>query len=176
MARDNKPTSNTISLSDLLLSQKQAGTMATIETVESDDTAIKITPWIPNVGCHCNSALTVKKVSIKELKLTGESHVCCGKRLKVVEVSFKSDAVIPIEELFAQKTKEAISAAAQNSSHVSPASQYASHIRSAIPDTQGVALPQCMPKQHPCYDPESGYKWCCPDGWFCGRVPNTCSH
>src|SRR5215216_1587865 len=76
--------------------------MATVEPVQGDPDKVKITPWLPGSGCHCQWALRLPKDAIASVRTTEEKHFCCGKVLLVVELEFKRDASVPIQDIFAQ--------------------------------------------------------------------------
>ena len=54
---------------------------------------MKITPYIPGAGCLCSLSLAVEKDAIASISRTDETHLCCGKQLSVVTVSF-ADATV----------------------------------------------------------------------------------
>lgn len=91
-----------LSIDELLDEQSQQVIRATIEKIEGDAEHVKVTPWTSNGGCNCDLAINVKKASIEGATPTGETHVCCGKTLKIVEVHFKSEATLTLDELFRQ--------------------------------------------------------------------------
>jgi hypothetical protein len=75
---------------------------ATVEPTESDVSKVKVTPWVAERGCLCSQALTVSKNAIEALTPTGDTHICCGKNLKVVEVQFKEGETIALSDVFLQ--------------------------------------------------------------------------
>ena len=79
-----------IDLEDLLNQQEQQPDVvqATIERIDSDPDRVRITPFVPGVGCLCSVAVTVPKTAIRSLTTTDETHRCCGKVVTVVEVEF----------------------------------------------------------------------------------------
>jgi hypothetical protein len=92
---------DSMTVDELLQSQHQ-GLLATLEPVAEKPDLVKLTPWVPNGGCLCAWALNVKKTAIESVRATGDSHVCCGKILKVAEITFAKDATIGLADVFAQ--------------------------------------------------------------------------
>lgn len=90
-----------IELEDLLRDQDRATAAleATIEPVDDDPDRVRITPFVPNVGCMCSVALTVRKEAIGSLVRTDEHHKCCGKTLGVVEVELTDET---LKDVFSQ--------------------------------------------------------------------------
>jgi hypothetical protein len=70
---------------------------------------VKVTPWVEGKGCLCNLALELPKSAIEVVVQTPHSHRCCNKVHTVVEVLFKKDATILLDELFHQLIKAAAS-------------------------------------------------------------------
>lgn len=93
-----------ISIDELLTSQSRAGLRATLTAVDGQPEMVKVTPYLPGKGCQCRSAIKVLKTAIEDLTTTDETHACCGKILRVVEVSFKKDASVPVASLIEQMT------------------------------------------------------------------------
>jgi hypothetical protein len=90
---DNVPN-DPIPIDDFLERQsKPVRLLVTIEAVSDDDERVKVTPYVAEVGCLCSRALTVRKDVIESVTITDDVHVCCGKRLTVVEVAF-ADATL----------------------------------------------------------------------------------
>jgi hypothetical protein len=87
--------------------------LATVEAIADRPEDVKVTPYAPGSGCGCSSALDVPKRMIREVRPTGEHHLCCGKRLAVVEIEFAEDAAIPVAELM----RRAIRPAAHGQDH-----------------------------------------------------------
>ncbi|MDT0485355.1 hypothetical protein [Streptomyces doebereineriae] len=81
-----------ISVDELLLSQRESGLRATLEAIDSDESRVKVTPYMANLGCLCSIALNVPKAAIEALVKTSATHDCCGKLLSVVEVIFADKA------------------------------------------------------------------------------------
>lgn len=103
--RAGGPT-RTVSLDELLERQVHTATLATISGVPEKKDAVKVTPWLPGAGCLCHYAIVVPKRAINELKSTSHQHVCCGKLLDVVEVTFRegrgSGNGVSVSEIFEQ--------------------------------------------------------------------------
>jgi hypothetical protein len=100
-----------LSVDQLLEIQSHQSFKGTIEAVEGNSEAIKLTPWLPGAGCFCDMALNIPRSSIDSITMTDEVHMCCGKSLPVVEVNFVKDATIPVEDLFGQISSTAAIAA-----------------------------------------------------------------
>lgn len=91
-----------ISVDELLDVQKNLlGCPATIESVEGKPGVVKITPWVDG-KCQCRLAIEVPKTSIRQVTPTGETHKCCGKGLRVVEIQFKEGSTISLKDVFSQ--------------------------------------------------------------------------
>jgi len=60
--------------------------LATVEGLPNQ--RVRVTPWGAAGGCLCELAFVVEEAAIHELAYTGDLHGCCGKQLKVVEVTF----------------------------------------------------------------------------------------
>lgn len=90
------------SVDDFLGGQSVSEISATIETVEGKPDSVKVTPWTPESGCLCHLSLTVRKSAVEAVTPTGQTHVCCGKTLKVVQLRFKKGETLPLEDLFNQ--------------------------------------------------------------------------
>lgn len=96
-----------ISIDDLLARQDQPGRLlVTVEALADDEKRVKVTPYIADVGCLCSRALTVNKDAIESLTTTEEVHVCCGKRLMVVEVSFVDDTLTDVFQQLADAARQ----------------------------------------------------------------------
>ncbi len=79
---------NIIDLEELLAAETEVSTQVTIERIEGDEDSVRVTPYNRVGGCLCSAALRLPKSAIKSVRLTGETHYCCGKALKVVEPEF----------------------------------------------------------------------------------------
>lgn len=92
----------TISLNDLLKSQAHQPLLCTIEAIPESDLKVKITPWRENSGCLCEYSLKVDKKLIKEILPTGKEHLCCDKKLLVVEIKLIEKASFDLLDFFTQ--------------------------------------------------------------------------
>ena len=101
--------SDVLSVDDLLAAQSKGTNLATIEPIEGKVDMAKVTPWVPGVGCLCQLALAIPKMTIESVRRTGDLHHCCGKVLFVVEVRFTKDSTISLDELYAQVMSAAFS-------------------------------------------------------------------
>jgi hypothetical protein len=128
-------TGKRIELDDLLRVQDRPtidALLATIEKIEGDPDRIRITPFLPGVGCLCFVALAVRKDAIGSLTTTDELHRCCGKTLNVVEVDFVEDT---LRDVFSQLMNSASQKPTDPSMH-NPAPHPPSLLRTGLP-TQG---------------------------------------
>jgi hypothetical protein len=97
-----------ITIDELLERQGQPGQMlVTIEALPDDDERVKVTPFVAEVGCLCSRALNVNKSAIESVTTTDEVHVCCGKRLMVVEVVFADATLADIFQQVADAVQQA---------------------------------------------------------------------
>jgi hypothetical protein len=97
-----------ISIDELLNEQSNPSLQATVEKIEGNEDLVKVTPWTASGGCLCHLAINIPKASLEGATATGNTHVCCGKSLRVVELHFKKDHKISLEDLFQQiQTKSA---------------------------------------------------------------------
>jgi hypothetical protein len=90
-------------------SKAKAKFVATVEGDESKPDLVTVTPWVAGKGCLCKLAVKVPKSAIETVTPTGQSHHCCNKVLKVVEVHFKDGESISLNELFDQLLESAVS-------------------------------------------------------------------
>jgi hypothetical protein len=93
---------DTISLDALLSDQENPVVSVTIELITDLPELIKVTPWSSTGGCLCHLAVQIKRSSVESVTPTGEVHLCCGKRLKVVDIKFKEGESIALDDLFSQ--------------------------------------------------------------------------
>lgn len=93
----------TISVDELLSQQSRDIFKATIEPLE-DDSMVSVTPYIIGRGCQCQFALRLSKSAIAGVTPSGETHICCGKTLLVVAISFAAGQSISITDVFKQLT------------------------------------------------------------------------
>lgn len=90
-----------LSLDELFQKQGEGQYMATIEPTV-DPAQVKLTPYLANLGCLCSQSIKIPKDLIDSVTPTGEFHLCCGKRLIVVEIHFKKGANLPLNTIFDQ--------------------------------------------------------------------------
>jgi hypothetical protein len=102
-----------ISIDELLAHQESPPLRATVEPVEGTPDAVTVTPWAPAGGCLCHGALEVPKDAIEWVAMTGETHLCCGKTLPVVELGFAQDATVRVEDAFRRLSANAAHATAR---------------------------------------------------------------
>jgi hypothetical protein len=133
-----------ISVKDFLSEQKQATTafLATLEAT-SDAERVKVTPWRSEAGCLCSLAFEVPLTAIASVKKTGDVHVCCGKRLAVVEVEFA-----PTHHATAEIVSQQVTATTASASHAlghqhPQASANAGTAAFASPFARGSRSPWC---------------------------------
>lgn len=99
-----------LSVDDLLSQQDvQPLLRATVESTD-DPLVVKLTPYVPDVGCLCSGALLIPKAAIENVIPTGEAHICCGKQLSVVEINFVKHASIPVADVLEQLKTRLVSA------------------------------------------------------------------
>jgi hypothetical protein len=80
-------------------SASDAGFTAVIEAIPDRPEDVKVTPFVDEHGCGCDSSLELPKTMIESVTPTGKFHLCCGKRLEVVVVEFTENAAIPVADL-----------------------------------------------------------------------------
>ena len=87
-----------INVDELLASQGSAASplTVTIDRVVGDDDRVRVTPFLSDSDCLCAKSLLVRKHSIASIASTGETHACCGRRLKVVDVTFADDILTEV--------------------------------------------------------------------------------
>ena len=103
------PETKRMSLDTFLEDQSKARFIATVEGDKSNPDVVIVTPWVDGKGCLCRLAIKVRKGAIEGVAPTGQSHHCCNKVLKVVEVHFKKGETISLNELFDQLYESASS-------------------------------------------------------------------
>src|ERR1051325_3854648 len=96
-----------MSVEEFLSTQATPTSVATVEAVENEPELLKLTPWVSGVGCLCQLAVKVPKKAIESVSPTGDTHYCCNKALRVVEVHFRKDSSLPLSDLFAQLMQSA---------------------------------------------------------------------
>lgn len=102
MPEKNKTSNASMSLDEFFTLQARTSVRATLEPIEGDDINLKITPWLEGEGCLCAYALTIPRKALRQVSPTGESHICCGKRLLVVEVEFSDKSTLSVSDVFQQ--------------------------------------------------------------------------
>jgi len=75
----------------------------TVERLPDDSLRVRVTPWFPNVGCLCDQSITIPTSAIDDVRPTDDVHVCCGKRLVVVEIEFASGAQVNLSDVIAER-------------------------------------------------------------------------
>lgn len=107
-----------MSLDELLTQQSEITLRATVEAIKGDADMVELTPYTSGVGCLCHLSINLPRASIKAVSPTGETHLCCGKTLRVVEIYFHEGQHIPLDVLFAQLSAKATQP--MHSTHQSP--------------------------------------------------------
>lgn len=77
------------SVEELFRLQAQGDTkcLFTLEPLP-DERLVRLTPWVEGVGCLCLLAFPLERAAIIEVELSGDSHRCGGKELRVALVNF----------------------------------------------------------------------------------------
>lgn len=88
-------TTDTISFGQLfeLQEAEEARLRVTVRPVPGDDEQVTITPVDADGGCGCPSALVIPRAAVASMRLTGDTAMCCGRRLQVVEIEI-ADGVV----------------------------------------------------------------------------------
>lgn len=89
-----------ISVDAFLSEHARTAFLGTIEATTDND-RVKVTPWLPQVGCLCFASLDVPKSVIASVTPTGETAYCCGKTLQVLEIEFAETANV-LQDIFGQ--------------------------------------------------------------------------
>jgi len=89
--------------------------LATVEPISGSD-KVTLTPWQSGRGCLCHAALDLPRSAVASVTLTDNTHVCCGKQLRVVAVAFSPEGT-PFQDVFNQLLSRG--AASQSASHPS---------------------------------------------------------
>jgi hypothetical protein len=100
-----------ISVDEVLSDQLKTSFSATVEAIEGKPDLVKITPWTAASGCLCRLSMNINKSSLEGVSPTGDTHVCCGKTLKVVELHFRKGESIALEDVLGQLNTSANKAA-----------------------------------------------------------------
>lgn len=90
-----------MTLEELFEKQSESRKTFTIESTNSKN-EVKITPRFNSENCGCDYALIIDKKLIAEIIPTGVNHLCCGKSLKEVEITFNKKSKIGVKEIFNQ--------------------------------------------------------------------------
>jgi hypothetical protein len=108
---------NHVSVDEFLKDQSAPKFVATVEAIEGRPDSVKITPWLASSKeCLCHMAIVIRKTALQGVTPTGDTHLCCGKTLKVVEVHFKQGETLVIEDVFNQLNEAAQKSAASQRS------------------------------------------------------------
>ena len=88
----------TISFEELFEQQNAASTALRFaaQQIPDDSEHVKVTPVDAGGNCWCSSALVIPVASVASLRLTDDMTVCCGKRLRVVEIEFADTALAAV--------------------------------------------------------------------------------
>jgi hypothetical protein len=88
----------TITFAELFEQQDAAsvGLRVTAQQIPDDAEHVKVTPVDADGNCWCASALVVPVASVASLTSTDDMAVCCGKRLRVVEIEFADAALASV--------------------------------------------------------------------------------
>jgi hypothetical protein len=95
-------TSQNLSLDALLSAQSTSHALVTIESIDSRDDVVKVTPWSESGGCQCDWSVLIKRSQIESVTPSGQTHHCCGKRLQVVSINFHKNASLDPTEFLGQ--------------------------------------------------------------------------
>ena len=96
-----------LSLDEFLTQQTKVQLVGTLEANDSDSKKIKFTPWRPGTGCQCSASIMLPKSAIAAVTPTGDTHYCCGKTLRVVEVELLEGESLPIHDVVQQMLDKA---------------------------------------------------------------------
>lgn len=100
--------SDHLSIDEFLKDQSSSKFTATVEAIEDKPDLVKVTPWVAaSRTCLCHLAINVRKSSLEGVTPTGDTHVCCGKSLKIVELHFKKGETLTAEDVFSQLSASA---------------------------------------------------------------------
>jgi hypothetical protein len=88
----------TISFEELFEQQNAASTALRFaaQQIPGDSEHVKVTPVDADGSCWCSSALVIPVASVASLRSTDDMTVCCGKRLRVVEIGFADTALAAV--------------------------------------------------------------------------------
>jgi hypothetical protein len=87
-----------ISFDFLFEQQNTASTVLrfTAQQIPDDSEHVKVTPVDAAGNCWCPSALVIPVASVASLRSTDDMAVCCGRRLRVVEIEFADTALAAV--------------------------------------------------------------------------------
>src|SRR5689334_3497387 len=95
-------------VNDFLAAQKSLASYVKFTIEELPDTKmVKVTPYVPFLGCVCQLALTLPKLVLIVIRPTGEYVACCGKRLQLAEITFAPEAKVDLGDVLGQLTSAA---------------------------------------------------------------------
>jgi hypothetical protein len=83
----------TDNLDELLDEQDRHALTVTLERSSRGEDYVHVTPFAAGTGCSCQLALDLKRDLISSIVRTGETHICCGKRLAVVQVEIADETI-----------------------------------------------------------------------------------
>ncbi|GAA4455836.1 hypothetical protein GCM10023170_049450 [Phytohabitans houttuyneae] len=114
--KEPRMSGDRITVDDVLARQGSAEELrVTIEAVPEDEGRVKVTPFVPDVGCLCAYSLTIDKQVIESVTTTDEFHHCCGKRLMIVQVSFAENALADVFQQLGDSARRSARPAATRS-------------------------------------------------------------
>ena len=143
-----------LSVDEFLDKQGQSILKATVELVDNDPASVKITPWASGIGCPCQFGIKVQKSVIDSVVPTGETHLCCGKQLQIVEVHFSTGGTLPAHDVFSQLAASVAALKSEaHSVHASAPFSGTIRVESGCPFG-------CPPGTECCYSPSTG-RYCC---------------
>jgi hypothetical protein len=87
-----------ISFEELFEQQNAASTALRFaaQQIPDDSEHVKVTPVDADGNCWCSSAIVIPVASVASLRSTDGMTVCCGKRLRVVEIEFADTALAAV--------------------------------------------------------------------------------
>jgi hypothetical protein len=77
-------------------------TLVTIQPVQEVPDKVAVRPYVDGARCLCHLTILIPKDTIESVTAKGLYSQCCGKRLAVVEIHFKSDSTMLLTDLFGQ--------------------------------------------------------------------------
>jgi hypothetical protein len=111
-SESKRMTYEELSVEDVLQTQAEAAsrTLCTVDVSQRGEEWVKLTPYIPGVGCSCASSVDLPKSAISSLQDTGERHLCCGKTLTVLSVRLADESAAQLLKTVATLTERATTA------------------------------------------------------------------